>query len=375
MAISTNGDSSRHAIRNIPVDQLLLDYENPRLASGDGGQSQLDILKLLWTEMSVDEVALSIAANGFFPEEALFAIPVDSDKKSQVKKKYVVVEGNRRLAAVMLLRDEALRKTAKATDLPRISQKAVESLRELPVAVYNNRKELWAYLGFRHINGPKPWDAFSKAMYVADVKNNFGISLTEIARCIGDRHSTVQKLYRGYEVLIQAEKSAGFDRDDRIRNKFYFSHLYTAVDQGPYQKFLSIDPEGSLKKNPVPKSKLKELKELMVWIYGSRKDDKPPLVQSQNPDLNILRDVISDRQALSALRSGVSLYRSFDIARGDARRFQESLSRAKEELGEAFGTVTLGYKGDEEMLRIAADIVEVSQSLYSTMDIKRKQKK
>lgn len=374
MAISNNGEI-KHPIRNISVDQLLLDYENPRLASGDGGETQTDIVKVLWTEMSVDEVALSIAANGFFPEEALFAIPVASDKKVQGKKKYIVVEGNRRLAAVMLLRDDALRKTVKATDLPRISQKAKDALKELPVAVYDSRKELWAYLGFRHINGPKAWDAFSKARYVAEVKNNFGISLTEIARRIGDKHSTVQKLYRGYEVLVQAEKSAGFDREDITRNKFYFSHLYTAVDQGPYQKFLSIDSEGSLKKNPVPKSKLNELKELMVWIYGSRKDDKPPLVQSQNPDLNILRDVISNRQALSALRSGVSLYRSFDIARGDARRFQESLSRAKEELAEAFGTVTLGYKGDEEMLRIAGDIVEVSQSLYSTMEIKRKQKK
>ena len=374
MAISNNGDSS-HNIRKIPVDQLLLDYENPRLASGDGGQTQTAIVKLLWTEMSVDEVALSIAANGFFPEEALLAIPADPDKKIQVKKKYVVIEGNRRLAAVMLLRDEALRKTVKATDLPPISKKAKDALNELPVAVYDSRKELWAYLGFRHINGPKPWDAFSKAMYVADVKNNFGESLSEIARRIGDRHSTVQKLYRGYEVLMQAEKAAGFDREDRTRNKFYFSHLYTAVGQGPYQKFLGIDSDGSLKKNPVPKSKLKELKELMVWIYGSQREDKPPLIQSQNPDLNILREVIGDRQALSALRGGVSLYRSFDIARGDARRFQQSLSRAKEELVEASGTVTLGYKGDEEMFRVASDIVEVSQSLFSTMEIKRKPKK
>ncbi len=374
MAISKKSESN-HEIRKIPVDQLLLDYENPRLASGEGGETQTEIVKILWTEMSVDEVALSIAANGFFPEEALFAIPAESDKKFSLKKKYKVVEGNRRLAAVMLLRDEALRRTVKATDLPQITPKDIKALNELPVAVYNSRKELWAYLGFRHINGPKPWDAFSKAMYVADVKNNFGISLTEIARRIGDRHSTVKKLYRGYEILMQAERAAGFDREDRTRNKFYFSHLYTAVDQVPYQKFLGIDSDGSLKKNPVPKSKLSELKELMVWIYGSQSEDKPPIIQSQNPDLNLLREVIGDRQALSALRSGISLYRSFDIARGDTRRFQESLSRAKEELVKASGTVTLGYKGDEEMFRIAADIVDVSQSLFTTMESKRKQKK
>jgi hypothetical protein len=365
---SANGTSA-HPITNVAVERLLLDDKNPRLTSGKDATSQLELLKVLWTEMSVDEVALSIAANGFFPEEALFVIPAKAEPN-----KYVVVEGNRRLAAVRLLCDEKLRNAVKATDLPKISASAVAKLQKLPVSIYESREELWPYLGFRHINGPKPWDAFSKAKYVAGVKNSFGVSLANIAKSIGDTHSTVQKLYRGYEVLMQAEKSTGFDREDRVRNKFYFSHLYTAVDQGPYQQFLGIDPEKSLKKDPVPRSKFKELRELMVWIYGSKKAEKPPIIQSQNPDLNILRDVIGNTQALSALRSGVSLYRSFDIARGDTRRFQESLSRAKEELVEASGTVTPGYKGDDVMFRVMEDVIEVSQSLYSTMKSKRKKK-
>src|SRR5690606_27338181 len=361
-------------IQQVAVDELMLDYENPRLSSGSTPSSEMDILKTLWTEMSVDEVALSIAANGFFQEEALFAIPIDQKVKASrdSRYKYVVIEGNRRLAAVLLLRDKELRSKIRATDLPQITEKEKNALAKLPVAIYESRKELWTYLGFRHINGPKPWDAFSKAKYVADVKNNFGVSLVEIARRISDRHSTVKKLYRGYEVLAQAERAADFDKEDRTRNKFYFSHLYTALDQGQYQKFLGIDSEGSLKENPVPKSKLKELRELMIWIYGSKSANKLPIVQSQNPDLNLLRDVIVNKQALSALRSGVSLHKSFDIARGDSRRFQDSLSRAKEELIEASGTVTLGYKGDDEMLRVALDIVEISQSLLTSMQSKLK---
>jgi len=61
----------------VPVEQLLLDTDNPRLASGAGGKTQEDLLRLLWTEMAVDEVAFSIAANGFFPEEPLLVIPAD----------------------------------------------------------------------------------------------------------------------------------------------------------------------------------------------------------------------------------------------------------------------------------------------------------
>src|SRR5258708_34520853 len=98
-----------HPIVPIEVDKLLLDYENPRLASGRDGTAQDDIVKLLWTEMSVDEVALSIVANGFFPQDNLFPIPQNPNEKDQKKKKYIIEEGNRRLASLRLLRADALR--------------------------------------------------------------------------------------------------------------------------------------------------------------------------------------------------------------------------------------------------------------------------
>lgn len=372
MSTKSNSTENNHQrIVRIDVDKLLLDMENPRLASGHGGDTQEDILRVLWTEMSVDEVALSISANGFFPEENLFVIPENPKEKDEKQKKYIVVEGNRRLAAVRLLRDEQLRKRLKATDLPRITPKARTALDKLPVSIYENREQLWEYFGFRHINGPKPWDSFSKAKYIVFVKDNFGVSLDEIARKIGDQNLTVQKLYRGYVILLQAESQAGFDREDRIRNKFYFSHLYTATDQLGYQEFLGITAKNSLKPNPVPKPKLGELHELMIWIYGSRAEKKQPIVKTQHPDLTTLRQVISDKRALSALRAGYSLERSYDVARGDKLRFQEALTKAKEDLMEANGFVTLGYTGEEDQIKVVDEILILATDLHATMRIKR----
>lgn len=371
----TAASADDNKIIPISVDRLLLDFENPRLASSRGGDTQEDLLRVLWKEMAVDEVALSIAANGFFAEENLFVIPEDSREKDEDKRKYIVVEGNRRLAAVKLLLDQKLRERIKATDLPTLSAQGRDKLKTLPVSIYKGREDLWAYFGFRHINGPKEWDAFSKATYVAYVKENYGIPLDEIARKIGDQHSSVKRFYRGYVVLKQAEEQADFDREDRIRNKFYFSHLYTALDQPGYQKFLGITAENSLKPNPVPKSKLKELKELMVYIYGSKTEHKQPIVQSQSPDLNILREVIGQPRALSALRAGYSLGRSHEIARGDKRRFEEALTTAKEDLMEANGTVTLGYAGDDDLYEVMQDISRLAQDLTDAMEKKRKQQR
>jgi len=352
----------------IPTGQLLLDTENPRIAWKNGDSTQTDMVKLLWTEMAVDEVAFSIAENGFFRSEPLFVIAQNPEVNDPVKQRFTVIEGNRRLAAVMLLRDEKLREKVRATDLPVISDERRASLDSLPAILYSNREQLWTTIGFRHINGIKPWDSFSKAKYIAEVHENYNVPLDEIAQRIGDRHATVVRLYRGYKILEQAEAEAGFDKEDREKSRFYFSHLYTAADQKGYQEFLGIRPDKtSLKPNPVPKSKLSHLGELMTYFYGKKSIGKKPIVQTQNPDLNILREVISKPESLSALRSGYSLSDAHNIAIGDQRRFRDALTSAKVELQKAKATVTTGYAGEEDLYKLVQDVLRLTGSLKDEM--------
>ena len=108
----------------IPIDQLHLDARNPRIQQGGEALDEERVLEVLWREYSVDEVAMSIAQNGFFPHEPLFATEEDG--------KLVVVEGNRRLAAVRLLREPDLRKRLQATNLPAISEDHAAKLDHLP---------------------------------------------------------------------------------------------------------------------------------------------------------------------------------------------------------------------------------------------------
>jgi hypothetical protein len=61
--------------------------DSPRL--GETGLTQGEILERLWRRFAVDEIAMSIATNGFFGYEPLFVVIEDGRK--------IVVEGNRRL--------------------------------------------------------------------------------------------------------------------------------------------------------------------------------------------------------------------------------------------------------------------------------------
>src|SRR5258708_33685200 len=232
-------------IQQIEVERLLLDDENPRLSGITDKRTQDDLVRVLWDEMAVSEVALSIAENGYFEEEPLFVVPKPPKAQDASKQRYIVVEGNRRLVAVKLLREPELRRAIKATDLPNISSKARAALDRLPVSIYPDKRSLWEFFGFRHVNGPKEWDSFSKAAYVAQVRRKYEIPLDVISRKIGDQHDTVVRIYRGYVLLEQAEKMTEFKREDRIANRFFFSHLYTPPNQNEFHRFLGIDPKES----------------------------------------------------------------------------------------------------------------------------------
>ena len=112
---------------------------------------------------------------------------------------------------------------------------------------------------------------------------------------------------------------------------------------------------------------MEELGELMTYLYGKKSEKKKPVVESQNPDLNILREVISKPEALSALRSGYSLAEAHNVAIGDQRRFRESLTKSKVEIQKAKATITTGYKGEEDLFRTITDIVRLSESLKDEM--------
>ncbi|HEY3970846.1 MAG TPA: hypothetical protein VGL79_05555, partial [Solirubrobacteraceae bacterium] len=157
----------------VAEEDLLLDAQNPRFYGQDGSSDQQSMLTTLWRDFAVDEIALSIAANSYFQYEPLFAAIEQGAP--------VVVEGNRRLAAVKLLCHEDLRKSVGATELPKLSAKAVKALKQLPVIV-TSRETIWQYIGFKHVNGPQPWQSSSKAQYIAWVHNELGVSLENIAR-------------------------------------------------------------------------------------------------------------------------------------------------------------------------------------------------
>lgn len=352
--------------QRIAVSALRLDQKNPRLAElgVPSDATQHDLVKALWDEMAVEEVALSIGYSGYFEHEPLFV-------EKSVDDTYVVIEGNRRLAAVMLLTDAVLRQRVKATNLPKITPEQREELEELPVIV-TTRQEAWRYLGFKHVNGPATWGSYAKAQYIAFVHKTYGVPLAAIADQIGDRNSTVLRMYRGLMIIEQAEKAKVFSRADIAKKKFSFNYIYTGMDYPGISNFLGLKSKGVTSDKPVPPSKMKPLGDLLLWLYGKNSKNIDSLIRSQNPDLKTLDSILLTEAGVRALRDGLPLTVARDISEGDERIFRKSLQHAKQSLQKALGTLTTGYtSSDSDMLRIAGDIQSLTNDLLDAMTTKK----
>jgi hypothetical protein len=304
---------------------------------------------------------MSVAASGFWGHEPLLV--------TEEHGKLVVIEGNRRLAAVKVLLDAKLRAKLRATALPKLNETQLDALRQLPIIRVKKREDAWPYIGFKHVNGPQKWRSYPKAQYIAYVRNTTGTPLAKIATQIGDRHGTVQELYRALMVIEQAE-SAGIYKREFVKGRLAFSHLTTALQYPNFAKFLDVKDSVEESDKPVSPKKVKELGEVCRWLWGDKRDDTDRVVASQNPNLRQLEQVLGNAAALSNLRRGHGLAVAYDESKGDDTVFGEALQDAKTALVKAQGRVSTGYSGEQKLLELAKTIAEMADDLIRVMDSK-----
>lgn len=342
----------------IESQNLVFDSQNPRMVEfGVNQYSEEQLINLLWKEMAVEELVMSILALGFFDHEPLYVMRRGDGK-------LIVLEGNRRLAAVRSILNPTIVKGERMRRFEgRITPEIKDKLEhKIPVIELASREDAWRLLGFKHVNGPAKWGSYAKARYIADVHRNFGISLDQIAEQIGDTNKTVSKLYQGLMVIEQAEKYAEFNIDDIKTPRLYYSHLYTALGYEKFRAYLGITDDSEIDA-PVPAEKYRSLQEVMDWIYGSKKRGVEQCIKTQNPDLRKFVEVLGNDFSVAALRTSNSLETAFDLTIEDDEALRDALVKARLALDKAASKVG-SFGGDEGLVRQAGTVFKLAQSVY-----------
>ena len=355
----------------VPVEKLQLDPQNPRLISADGITAEAEIIAQLYRREELSELLQSISANGYLDIEPLIVKAQDNV--------LVVLEGNRRLAAINLFRNsqlanEVFRVGQVRIRVPEISHDYQATLEHVSVYRVASRDDARSFIGFKHINGAAKWESYAKAKFAADWHRKGNVTLNDIAERIGDKHDTIKRMVNAIYVLEQAEESGRFHLADRFSPRFNFSHFYTALARGSYMEFLGLGAAWASYHpgpNPVSEEKLEALGEILRWIYGSKEEDVEPVIESQNPHIKELGSVLASTEGLTILRASGSLSEAFASTKPAGQKFSEALFRARTAVREVSNNLR-GFDGvDQALLDIAEDISESAQAMYGWMKKKK----
>jgi len=148
------------------LESLFLDPKNPRFKTpasiAESRYEEQPVQERALAELKsigIDDLLASIRSYGFVPSDPLVVRPLG-------EKKHVVVEGNRRVAAL-----KTLMKGHQDGTSP-LPEYIVKSITQLEVLVYDGDDPniAWILQGLRHMTGIKEWQPLQQAEFLAKVE-------------------------------------------------------------------------------------------------------------------------------------------------------------------------------------------------------------
>ncbi len=332
------------------LDELLLDPTNARLGRNNTGRNvtQERVLELMkdWT---LDELAVSFLESGFWPHEALLVVRENLYGKPAL----VVVEGNRRLAALKYLYDAVHGRPAskKWSDIAKGAAPPARLFDKIPYMQISSRKEIEAFLGFRHVTGIKEWKPAEKAEYIAKLIEESHMTYGQVMRKIGSKTPAVRQHYISYRLLLQMEDQENISLK-HVEDKF--SVLYLSLRTEGVRKYLQVDikaePKGA--KRPVPPSRLKALANFALWLFG---DEKTAPIVKESRQVDDFGSILESNEAVKYLERSErpNFDTAFRLAGGDEPEIIKLIEKAADNIELALGRVHL-HSGSKK-LQLAVD--------------------
>ena len=345
-------------IEFLNTEDLSLDPKNPRLSEDQHGLSQPKLLEAM-TDWGLDEIAASIVESGFWAHEALLVVREKLTAKAK-RPSIVVVEGNRRLAAVRLLlaarAGDPL--STKWKDLAKeLTKSDADALKTLPTIEADARSDVDSFLGFRHVTGIKQWEPHEKASFIAKLIDS-GLSYEDVMRRIGSKTPTVRRNYISFKLFQQLEELEDV-AVEKVRTKF--SVLFLSLRSTGTQEYLGIDIDAEPKKASKPLKNTFEPNAVRFarWLFGD-KEHEPLFTDSRNTDRFGL--ILASKEATAYLertedpRFEVALR----LSGGDRLEVIRNIERAADEIEEVLSVVQHHSKN--------VDVIEATKRLFKDVE-------
>lgn len=221
----------------VKAGSLLLDSKNTRIPADRRSENQRHLLHELLAHEDVKGLAKSIAKLGFFANERLVVVPTG--------RRFTVLEGNRRLAAIRLLLNPEL-----ASSQPEIkyfkslsTKTDLNALGKIDVSIVPDRLAAAPIIAALHTGDSKRrWSSLQQARFYRELLEQ-GLQPAEISEQLGISLGQIRSFLRS-EKLHRIALSLDFDEDARKKvedPRFPLTTLERFIDSQIGRKFLGIE--------------------------------------------------------------------------------------------------------------------------------------
>ena len=260
-----------------------------RLLCGDKNQNIQDLID-------------SFKANGYLRVDQILVRELDDGG-------YLVVEGNRRTAALKFLYQEY---EAKGIDLGKLNSD-IFSL--VPVVLYTDGDEVHhlTLMALKHISGNKKWGEWNQAQLLEALYKNHGLDEQEICRRIGISKVELRRSLRALSMVAEYKNS---DYGDQF-NESMFPIFRQAVRSAALKDWLAWDDNERKINNSInrdfffsllSREPMEEQEDDGSVGYGDKYYEASI---TRRDDADILAKVISDDRALDYLKKTRDLYGAY----------------------------------------------------------------
>lgn len=328
--------------------------------------SQEEIIKSIYDKEDIDELASSLATNGYFDEEPLIIIPKDPNDFESINSEnidsyeYKVVEGNRRTSSLKLL----LSKDRSYVDdrFPTIKNADIEAnLNNIPAIIYKNREDVDIYLSIRHISGNRKWDAYAKAKYiyekiqkiVSEKKISTADAINILSSQIGDQSDLIQKNYIYYKVFLTIENDVIDYSSREIKERFSLIQVSLAGGNTTIAKYIGVKPFRNINLDSddeiIEAKFIDNLKDVTEWIFGKDEKGRGSLISDSRNINTFLKPILGNDEATKHLKDFDDIEGALALTGGEEKLVVGNVKRANNSLERIIAKIPK-YKNNDELI-------------------------
>lgn len=358
----------KQQFRFLNIDSLQLDVYNSRLPKSKQGKDESVVIEYLLLEAATLELMESIGENDFFVGEMLLVIPNEKEEG-----KYIVIEGNRRLTAVMLLNNPELAKVKK-TAIKELFDSVKFKPSTIPCLIFNNREEIQKYIGFVHITGKKSWRMLEKARYLYDLRHSekfkelsFIDASERIAKIVGTPSSYVRKMLTSYQLYTIIEDEKFYQIDGLSDSTFFLNYFSDGLQKENIRKYINVDLDSE---EPLKNLNKENLQELVSWWF--KKNEGVSRVIGDSDGMKKLNEVLGNEVALEAFKKGVNIDIAYELTNDIDLQFERKVKESLQAIEQADG---LSNKVKSFYINLYDDLKSLRQIAAKINDFRERREK